>query len=127
MTTAEEKMKQYQDFTKKDAETAERISSQMRKIQRLQVPIRYLCFTIPNYGTFWPPMARIPQFDDECCPNLRPSPGVGIGSLPILHVHSSRLAHLFGRTILGLNPMIRILQRKQKGPQDCTNDPPSRG
>lgn len=39
MTTAEEKMKQYQDFTKKDAETAERISSQMRKIQRLQESI----------------------------------------------------------------------------------------
>ena len=39
MTTAEEKMKQYQDLTKKDAETAERISSQMRKIQRLQESI----------------------------------------------------------------------------------------
>lgn len=39
MTTAEEKMKQYQEFTKKDAETAERISSQMRKIQRLQESI----------------------------------------------------------------------------------------
>jgi hypothetical protein len=39
MTTAEEKMKQYLDKTKKDAETAERISSQMRKIQRLQESI----------------------------------------------------------------------------------------
>eukprot|EP00995_Heteronema_vittatum_P013139 NODE_91_length_1985_cov_255.529959_g68_i0.p1 GENE.NODE_91_length_1985_cov_255.529959_g68_i0~~NODE_91_length_1985_cov_255.529959_g68_i0.p1 ORF type:complete len:541 (-),score=269.70 NODE_91_length_1985_cov_255.529959_g68_i0:240-1862(-) len=39
MTTAEEKMKQYQDFTKKDAETAEKISNQMRKIQRLQESI----------------------------------------------------------------------------------------
>eukprot|EP01012_Entosiphon_sulcatum_P029633 TRINITY_DN361_c1_g1_i1.p2 TRINITY_DN361_c1_g1~~TRINITY_DN361_c1_g1_i1.p2 ORF type:complete len:548 (+),score=245.83 TRINITY_DN361_c1_g1_i1:182-1825(+) len=39
MTTAEEKMKQYQEFTKKDAETAERISIQMRKIQRLQESI----------------------------------------------------------------------------------------
>jgi hypothetical protein len=39
MTTAEEKMKQYLDKTKKDAETAERISAQMRKIQRLQESI----------------------------------------------------------------------------------------
>eukprot|EP01006_Ploeotia_vitrea_P031664 TRINITY_DN63984_c0_g1_i4.p1 TRINITY_DN63984_c0_g1~~TRINITY_DN63984_c0_g1_i4.p1 ORF type:complete len:549 (-),score=118.67 TRINITY_DN63984_c0_g1_i4:784-2430(-) len=39
MTTAEEKMKQYQDFTKKDMETAEKISAQMRKISRLQESI----------------------------------------------------------------------------------------